>query len=315
MKRLVYIDNLKAFAIVLVVLGHAIQFINWGGYKTDVIFNLIYSFHMPLFMALSGCFFSSSLKLSFAEILKKKTITILWPAIIWSIPKLIIANGSKVDCLLYNVWFLKSVFICYILYYCLYKFLKKDVFVGIVVLITATFIPLSHLPGNLNAMLPFFFFGILIRKHIHILTKPKTSINVVLFLLYVTMFLFRPTDKMIDGVTKIGDTITICPYILYEYLYRMLMALIAVLLLMRMFYSIKFDNSFFSFWGKNTLAIYVMNVTFSDFLRHLPLPAMNDISLFTCIGFTVILQMILYSIIIKQVDKSKELKLLLFGKL
>lgn len=61
--RIGYIDAMKGFAILLVVLGH----IGIGYYNADVypqnwklfysIYNLIYSFHMPLFFSLSGYVF------------------------------------------------------------------------------------------------------------------------------------------------------------------------------------------------------------------------------------------------------------------
>lgn len=52
-----YIDRLKGFAILTVVMGH---FVQWGLYiKNDIIVSLISSFHMPLFMFLSGLVISA----------------------------------------------------------------------------------------------------------------------------------------------------------------------------------------------------------------------------------------------------------------
>jgi len=51
--RILWADNLKGFLILLVVFGHVIQF-SIPDYKNLHIFNYIYSFHMPLFMAISG---------------------------------------------------------------------------------------------------------------------------------------------------------------------------------------------------------------------------------------------------------------------
>jgi hypothetical protein len=48
-----HIDALKGFAILLVILGHAIQY-NVPAYDDNPLFRAIYSFHMPLFMFLSG---------------------------------------------------------------------------------------------------------------------------------------------------------------------------------------------------------------------------------------------------------------------
>lgn len=51
--RLHYIDNLKGVLILLVVLGHCIQATNMD-YDHDLVSRYIYSFHMPLFMCVSG---------------------------------------------------------------------------------------------------------------------------------------------------------------------------------------------------------------------------------------------------------------------
>lgn len=50
-RRLLYVDALKGFTILLVVLGHVLQV----RYNTDnLLYRYIHSFHMPLFMFLSG---------------------------------------------------------------------------------------------------------------------------------------------------------------------------------------------------------------------------------------------------------------------
>jgi len=57
MKRLIWADSLKGILIVLVVLGHSIQasMMKLGGdFLNDYLWNLIYSFHMPAFIAISG---------------------------------------------------------------------------------------------------------------------------------------------------------------------------------------------------------------------------------------------------------------------
>lgn len=65
-KRIKYIDTIKGFAILLVVMGHAIawQFDNFlsllgnaNDYRIYFWWLFIYSFHMPLFMFVSGYLF------------------------------------------------------------------------------------------------------------------------------------------------------------------------------------------------------------------------------------------------------------------
>lgn len=54
-QRLIWLDALKGVLILLVVLGHAIQYTLPGdSCENNYWWNLIYSFHMPAFMAASG---------------------------------------------------------------------------------------------------------------------------------------------------------------------------------------------------------------------------------------------------------------------
>ena len=65
-KRNIYIDFVKGIAIVLVVLGHCIQYGSGHVYLfeeeffNNSLYKLIYSFHMPLFILISGFLFAYS---------------------------------------------------------------------------------------------------------------------------------------------------------------------------------------------------------------------------------------------------------------
>lgn len=58
MARLASMDMLKGFAIIMVIAGHAVQYLISGHYYDKEVYLLIYSFHMPLFMAITGFFAS-----------------------------------------------------------------------------------------------------------------------------------------------------------------------------------------------------------------------------------------------------------------
>lgn len=58
MARLASMDMLKGFAIIMVIAGHAVQYLISGHYYDKEVYRLIYSFHMPLFMAITGFFAS-----------------------------------------------------------------------------------------------------------------------------------------------------------------------------------------------------------------------------------------------------------------
>ena len=83
-ERVDWIDALKGFAILLVIVGHLIQ-TNYQSGIGNTIFNIIYSFHMPLFFFLSGFMvgFKDNGKLPFSFI-KKKMATLLLPWLSWT---------------------------------------------------------------------------------------------------------------------------------------------------------------------------------------------------------------------------------------
>ena len=68
--RINYIDRLKGLAIILVVMGHVLGFALGQHSETSVILRWIGSFHMPLFMFLSGAVLVTPPKNVFKKILK-----------------------------------------------------------------------------------------------------------------------------------------------------------------------------------------------------------------------------------------------------
>ena len=75
-RREVLVDALRGVAVLAVLLGHAIQRGLVINYETNIVFKIIYSFHMPLFIALSGALFEKSLMKghypSFKQLVNKK---------------------------------------------------------------------------------------------------------------------------------------------------------------------------------------------------------------------------------------------------
>lgn len=56
MKRVLWIDASKGILILLTMLGHSLQYVLQGDHFESTLWNVIYSFHMPCFFALSGIF-------------------------------------------------------------------------------------------------------------------------------------------------------------------------------------------------------------------------------------------------------------------
>lgn len=80
--RNLYLDALKGTAIVLVVLGHSIQR-NLPDYASNSAFLLIYSFHMPMFAALSGYVIEARVRRPVIRWLGNKAAGLLIPLAAW----------------------------------------------------------------------------------------------------------------------------------------------------------------------------------------------------------------------------------------
>lgn len=90
-KRDAYLDVVKGFAILSVVFGHCIQFgsgadFMQGEFFYNDVFRFIYSWHMPLFMLVSGYLFSFSLKRNdWRELIASRFKQLVLPMLSWAL--------------------------------------------------------------------------------------------------------------------------------------------------------------------------------------------------------------------------------------
>ena len=90
-QRIEMIDCIKALAIIMVVIAHCIEYgsgsiyLNNQEYFSNYIFKAITSFHMPLFMFISGFLLFKNNSTSIGKLFKKKTHSLLLPAIMWNL--------------------------------------------------------------------------------------------------------------------------------------------------------------------------------------------------------------------------------------
>ncbi|MBC1492827.1 acyltransferase family protein [Listeria booriae] len=89
-QRLVWIDNLKAYGMILVIIGHS--FVLSSAYEySEMLMKLIYSFHMPLFFFISGYLFRN--KNNKGNIFRRKWKTLILPYFIFQIITVVIINS------------------------------------------------------------------------------------------------------------------------------------------------------------------------------------------------------------------------------
>lgn len=108
-KRDDYLDIVKGVAIFSVVLGHCIQygsgaeFLEENLFFYNDIYRFIYSWHMPLFMLVSGYLFSFSVKRhEWSSLLKNRFNQLLLPILSWSLLVAIVLRtmGGTLVCFL-----------------------------------------------------------------------------------------------------------------------------------------------------------------------------------------------------------------------
>lgn len=174
-KRILYIDLLKTFAIYLVIWGHAIMHFQ-PDYAQSYVFRIIYSFHMPLFMMLSGYFASSSMSLGIREFFPKKFRQLLLPCISWGVLCWLVITSGLIEGRFHlemkglftgwlgivdNFWFFKSCFICYTLSWFCYRCGRYKVVAMLIIWVLCTMQGRFHL----NLMFPSFLLGLYLRNN------------------------------------------------------------------------------------------------------------------------------------------------------
>ncbi len=232
-KRLEYVDQIRGLAILLVVIGHLIQ-TNDSLYARNPLLNFIYSFHMPLFFAISGYITAKTSCISklkeYLFFVKKKFYALCIPLLFWTL----IVNKFFLQILwlkislndLNNVifhpglWFLKTLFIILIIYG-IYDWssniinFKKDILnifkdIILFVIVTLLYGLMAYLKiENINSVMyaGIFYLGVFISKYeiikTIILSDKVFSIFFITFLVLVTHWKFINNGSHLYDIEKV----------------------------------------------------------------------------------------------------------------
>lgn len=176
-----FIDVLKGLAIILVLIGHALQHGSGSDYFEsnlcfdNMLFKIIYSFHMPLFMVVSGYLFNKSMhKYSMGKLITTRVKSLLIPILAWAfITSMIslIENGYEYNGLsmLKNyiitatntLWFLWAVFLCSMVVIFVGKLFRDNYYIYFTGLLITFFIPDIYGLEKYKYMYPFFLLAYL----------------------------------------------------------------------------------------------------------------------------------------------------------
>ncbi|MDD6628190.1 MAG: acyltransferase [Lachnospiraceae bacterium] len=196
-----YLDILRGTAVILMVLGHCIQYGNGRAFsQPDIFFNntafqLIYSFHMPLFMLISGYLFIYTVE-KYSDIMafvKNRILRLLLPIVCWDIiiyikfaievektegwiKELLVAYFRSLP---EDYWFLWAVFYCSIAVW-IGRYLFNDSIIYYLLGLVLTFLVpeiIYHL-FFYKFMYPFFVGGYLFAKNQELIKNKMAKIGI-----------------------------------------------------------------------------------------------------------------------------------------
>ena len=329
-KRIEWIDALKLFAIFLVVWGHSMHHLGWDrdSFYTGVD-GWIYSFHMPLFMILSGFFSHKLLEGKFEW--KKRFVNLIVPCITFGLFCLAVGIDSL------NFWFLKSLFICYIIIglYCLIKVNKKVKLSVFLVGCICLFPLLAHIPllgaYKVDFMLPCFVFGIMLRIHIDWIYQHIKIISLVSLCIFTVCSFFWTKDcvwyetrpNWIDFKELIiNHQIVFHPISLRANFFRYITGLTGSMTFICLFYGLSKKQSGnnvmckIGVYGKFTLAVYLLQ-SFLVERNWLNVTVPTDNNLMYCLVYTPLFALIVVAVCLFMaywLMKNKYIAFALFGR-
>lgn len=257
-ERIQYLDLAKCIAIILVCIGHSYNFLHDFSSSVKPV---IYSFHMSLFMMMCGFFVGSSLKMPWKSFLIKKSKQLVIPAIsaslLLSLVVLLTGRGSVPAEIYGGVWFLKALFLCFVIVYISKRLFHNDYLACVVSSSVMLLIPYG---GSLmvNYYLLFFWAGHFLKKYYQTYDAHSSVITIVAFATFAIMILTGQAHA-VEKVTL--STLMDTPILFLSELVCGLSGSLLVLgvckFLSQKLHELSLIN-FLSSTGKYTLGIYVV---------------------------------------------------------
>lgn len=260
-QRIEYFDQMKGVAILLVVIGHVMQF-SFGIPKSNVV-DMLSIFHMPIFFFVSGYFIykeSLTLKETASKCLSRAR-TLLLPYGVFLLVWCIFSKSNIVDLLMSGgerYWFLNALFVISIIYILwgliINRITNKYMYIGLV-LIPIIFIKLFVVLGysieviclsQLDTFAKYFVVGLLCRKFEGLFKA--LSDNPLIYALSFMLFILQwfLTGRSNFFLITLG-------------------ALGAIIVILQSLKNVSVNSrilSWFALMGRNSLAIYLLHYFF-----------------------------------------------------
>lgn len=239
-KRIFWLDNLKGFLIILVVLGHCIQNTT-ESYQFDILFRYIYSFHMPLFMFVSG-FVCYKHIVEWSSI-SKRFVQLIIPFFVWTVISAVLQYDYS---LLYNnvlhpersLWFLWALFFISAIHTisCRIAYIVKcreEVICFLVALMFFTTMRKFDLfcYPTIAKFYVYYIIGFYSKKHIKIISLKKRTCKYLAFVTLVLFLVFGYYSSQTGAPTFLPSNSSI----IYGQVYNLGISFLAIISFMLLF--------------------------------------------------------------------------------
>lgn len=325
------IDVIKGVASFLVVIGHNIQTLKGieyagGDFYNNPVYSFIYTFHMPLFMLVSGyLFYNSTNKYSAEELIISKGKSVLIPIFVWTyLINLLLILFDKVDMSLFKylfspltaIWFLWAIFYSSLGTLIGKKFFNDNIWFHITVIFILLLLPDVLHKEYYAFMYPYFIAGYYAKKKEFKIENINIWLNLIPFTLLLSLW---GVDKYIytSGITLLFENNLL--NMIYIDMYRWLIGFVGSLTIIKIIDLImgiwKKEYALLANTGKFSLGIYIIGIYFSNYIfpYFTFMKNMNEVLYSViCILISPIIILIFMGMV-KLIDMNKLIRRLLLG--
>ena len=331
--RLSYIDASRGFAILLVVIGHVVQYIyKPNNFDSNIVFRMIYAFHMPLFFFLSGYVTRNNWTyIEFVQTTKKRILQLLIPFIVWGIFMNLVRHDEPIYGFLihpdHGLWFLFHLLLITI--YCNTISLVSDKFLigggklKLIIVFTVGYIVLSKVCdwnvndyGQISMMkyyYPYYVSGLLLGDYKVKICNMRCTIYVGVIATLCFAFLSSMWYRVYNAIPTNENHYV---YILNALLtFRYLTAFVGIMGVIALFSKMHIlGNSFLVLLGNCSLGIYAIHMVILYTMHRMHILESTGISYSLEWGIiSTILLLAVTIVIVRQIRRNNYLSLMLIG--
>lgn len=341
-ERLIWADSLKGYLMILVILGHAIQSVLVDNFSTNHVWNIIYSFHMPAFMAVSGWVTYRGVSVSklpnsnwggYLFLCKRRAQQLLIPYFVWSLIAFVhscdfnFERFSKIllvpDAYLWFLWVLFWICVLFHLAQLIALKLKLNemvfifgtclLFFGLMVLMEIRVFGFQFIAYY------FLFYSIGYCLHKYETTKSLIIINKPISMIALAfIWIFLAWGWTMHDLPSWMPVIPNLPTTLLQYAYRGLTAMLAIIVLIGMSQNILNGrgvfNRFISGVGVISLGMYTCHLVFLGHIKDILLLLCSGVNLWLIITLTSMLAFVIASIVVRFLAKNEITARIFLGK-